>query len=184
MDDKFQWALYGCWEREIGQLEAAARAGDVPMLRSWRGQFLTDPEVIEMTSRGGSLSGPAPLRVAAAAAERGHVAVLESMIAAFSNLILDYILRGPEVCAGAARGGQLQILKWLQQWGFEWDSETCRGAAGAGHLEILQWARTRGCPWDWKTCQDAAAGGHLEVRSGQGRADAVGTSVAPAKLQQ
>jgi hypothetical protein len=69
----------------------------------------------------------------------------------------------PDVCATAAYGGHLELLKWARANGCDWDSRTCEDAALEGHLEVLQWARANGCPWDAVTCQCAAGGGHLEV---------------------
>ncbi len=51
-------------------------------------------------------------------------------------------------CAGAAKGGHLEILQWLKSQGCPWNNETCADAAEGGHLELLQWARSQGCPWD------------------------------------
>jgi len=66
-------------------------------------------------------------------------------------------------CAYAARGGHLEVLKWLRGQGCEWDSYTCAEAALGGHLEVLKWARSQGCEWDIYTCGYAAEGGHLAV---------------------
>ena len=68
-----------------------------------------------------------------------------------------------EVCANAAREGQLEVLKWARDRGCQWNAGTCSGAAEGGHLDVLQWARANGCEWDWETCAFAAEGGHLEV---------------------
>ena len=47
--------------------------------------------------------------------------------------------------------------------GCPWDERTCAGAARGGHLDVLQWLRANGCPWDVYTCSYAADGGHLAV---------------------
>ena len=44
-----------------------------------------------------------------------------------------------------------------------WDERVCAEAAAGGYLEVLKWARECGCPWDEDACAYAAAGGHLEV---------------------
>ena len=71
----------------------------------------------------------------------------------------------PHCCALAAKGGHLQVLKWLRCGEEEddgpmlatdsvdenacpWDEWTCAYAAAGGSLEVLQWARAHGCPWD------------------------------------
>lgn len=63
----------------------------------------------------------------------------------------------------AARGGHIDVLRWLRGRGCPWDEQTCEQAAAGGHLSLLQWARARGCPWNEWTCEAAAAGGHLDV---------------------
>jgi len=65
-------------------------------------------------------------------------------------------------CAQGARGGHLDIVKWLREQGCHWDSSTADGAAG-GHLDLLKWARKEGCPWHTSTFRDAAKGAHLDV---------------------
>ena len=67
------------------------------------------------------------------------------------------------LCPAAAKGGHLEVLKWLRENGCPWDEETCRYAAYGGHFEVLKWARANDCPWDKTTCTRAAEGGQLEV---------------------
>jgi hypothetical protein len=43
------------------------------------------------------------------------------------------------VCADAAKGGHLEILRWAHSNGCPWDAATCLHAAKNGHLEVLQW---------------------------------------------
>jgi hypothetical protein len=82
------------------------------------------------------------------------------------------------VCALAASGGHLEILKWARAngchwdknppwdannyWRF-WDNDTCANAAAGGHLGVLQWAHENGCWWNEMTCANAAYGGHMGV---------------------
>ena len=65
--------------------------------------------------------------------------------------------------AQAAWGGQLEVLQWAHATGCPWDEFTCSNAAESGHLEVLHWARANGCPWTWRKCSFAAQEGHLEV---------------------
>jgi len=41
------------------------------------------------------------------------------------------------LCAAAARSGQLEELKLLRADGWPWDCRTCASAAEGGHLEVL-----------------------------------------------
>ena len=66
------------------------------------------------------------------------------------------------VCARAARGGDLRLLQYAHERGCPWTEETCYGAAWGGNLECLRYAHGRGCPWDEYTCTEAARGGHLD----------------------
>jgi hypothetical protein len=74
--------------------------------------------------------------------------------------------RGPweaNVCALAAKHGQVEALQWARGLECPWDTETCAQAAFHGQLEALVWARMHGCPWDAGTCEGAADGRHLNV---------------------
>ncbi len=71
-------------------------------------------------------------------------------------------LNKSNLCANAAEGGSLEILKWARANGCYWDKWTCANAAWIGSLEILVWARANGCPWDSLTWY-AAKNGHLET---------------------
>ena len=70
-------------------------------------------------------------------------------------------------CDGAARGGQLEALKFLK--GLDppcpWGAMGCTWAAEGGHLDVLKWARSQDppCPWSEDTCASAALRGNLEV---------------------
>jgi hypothetical protein len=67
------------------------------------------------------------------------------------------------VCSFAAKGGHLEVLKWLHENGCPWNELTCYYAASNGHLEVLKWLHENGCPWNELTCYYAACNGHLEV---------------------
>ena len=38
-------------------------------------------------------------------------------------------------------------LAWAKEMGCRWDASVCAVAARGGHLEVLKWARAQGCPW-------------------------------------
>ena len=63
-------------------------------------------------------------------------------------------------CAAAARGGNLECLKYLHEHGCAWDKSACSAAAGRGHLECLKYLREHGCPGN-KRASEAAAGGDV-----------------------
>merc|ERR1719480_452221 len=63
------------------------------------------------------------------------------------------------VMHNAARGGNLELVRWLRGEGCDWNAWTCQCAASAGRLRVLQWLRANGCPWDAHTCTFAALHG-------------------------
>jgi len=66
----------------------------------------------------------------------------------------------------AARGGHLDVLRWLRaKEERSWTPSICETAARQGHLHVLEWLRAQDppCPWNEQTCTAAASGGHLEV---------------------
>jgi len=79
------------------------------------------------------------------AALNGHIHILDWMYN--QNTSLPH-LRGVDACRGAARGGQLETLKWLraQLPPAPWDEKVLEDAIGRGHLHILEWAVKQGCP--------------------------------------
>lgn len=70
-----------------------------------------------------------------------------------------------EACAGAARGGHLAALEWLDKRVASRRElrKVCVKAARGGHLAVIKWARDRGYPWGRLTCPAAAKGGHLDA---------------------
>ena len=67
-------------------------------------------------------------------------------------------------CANAAEGGHLDVLKYLHENGCQWSKETCHSAAREGHLHVLRWARRNRCPWDRATvATEAAKNGRVHV---------------------
>ena len=65
-------------------------------------------------------------------------------------------------CAAAARGGNLECLKYLHEHGYPWSEWVSLAAAEGGHLECLKYLHEHGCVWNKKTCRAAARGGDLE----------------------
>merc|ERR1711957_97881 len=50
-------------------------------------------------------------------------------------------------CQEAAKGGHLEVLKWLREEGCPWDEVTCYVAAANNELGVLRWALENECPY-------------------------------------
>ena len=84
-----------------------------------------------------------------------------------------------QICASAASGGRLEVLKWLREVaGCEWDTDTPFHAAlgltprnlvrplinPAGNREqVLRYAIENGCPCDETVCTNVARAGNIEL---------------------
>lgn len=66
------------------------------------------------------------------------------------------------LCGIAAEVGDLFLLKYLFQNGYEWDDWTPSYAAYNGNLSMLIYAYDNGCKWSSRTAQLAAFGGSIE----------------------
>jgi len=85
-------------------------------------------------------------------------------------------------CVEAAQGGHLEVLKWLREYGFPFTGM----AAVGGHLEVLKWLRENDWRWDeGEVCTAAAEEGHLEVLKwlGENGRDSYARSCAKAAAQ-
>lgn len=72
-------------------------------------------------------------------------------------------LNRTDVFTAAAKYGDMEVIKWMHQNGFEWNVDVCSEAAAAGNLELLKYLHVNGCPWEEFTCTVAAEKGHLKV---------------------
>ena len=54
-------------------------------------------------------------------------------------------------------------ISWALEKCSEEKARFCAGMARNGNMELLKFFRVKGCPWDWRTCREAARNGHLEV---------------------
>lgn len=52
----------------------------------------------------------------------------------------------PLICASAASGGNLEILKFLRDKGFQWDSFTVLYGAKRGHFDVIEYCLKERCP--------------------------------------
>lgn len=104
------------------------------------------------------------------AAYGGQRPTLEWLFARFPDVTIDF-----GVLTAAARGGQLDVLKWLHYMkGVEWQKDAARQAAKNGHVHVLEWLHQAARlplmitpaddPWAHvETFTDAAKAGHLDV---------------------
>lgn len=69
----------------------------------------------------------------------------------------------PFTLALAARGGHLQIVRYLRENArCDWNEIACEYASAGGHTETLQYLLDNGCPSNERTCEAAAENGHLD----------------------
>jgi hypothetical protein len=69
----------------------------------------------------------------------------------------------PIIAAGAARGGQLEILKKLKEKNCQFDARVIGYAARHGYSSIIKWVRHEGLKWDNGAVCQAFRGGHISV---------------------
>jgi hypothetical protein len=60
----------------------------------------------------------------------------------------------------AARGGSIDMLRWVKGRGCVFGANTCTGAAARAHIHVLQFLREEGCAWDSDACVAAAQRGN------------------------
>ena len=95
---------------------------------------------------------------ATAAARANQYSVIEWVMTEMKNReCTDEMYEDYDICAAAAGGGHLELLRRLRDLGFMWTSKTCSAAARAGHLDVLQFARAQDCRWRYEVLSEAAA---------------------------
>ena len=65
-------------------------------------------------------------------------------------------------CMNAAKHDAINILKYLHQNKYEWDSSTCAMAAENNSLRCLRYIHENGCLWNYRTPRNAAKNGNVE----------------------
>ena len=91
------------------------------------------------------------------AAGEGHLDVLQWAVA---NGATTHYLTWLNAC----ESGKFHVLLWgLITKKIKFVPSLCCAAARGGHLNILKWLRNNNCPWDTTTTADAAIHGHHEV---------------------
>ncbi len=69
-----------------------------------------------------------------------------------------------DFCERVALTNKLELLKWArEEKKCEWDKWTICGAARQGNLEMVKYCVAKKCPIDAWACAEAASNGHLEV---------------------
>jgi len=141
--DSNEWTPSGTNSLAESVSEGAGSGGQVEVLR-WAWDY--------------GLLYARPAALAAARANQGH-AIFEMMMMPvhLEPEDMDEMLQDPGVCAAAAGGGHLELLKQLRACGFPWNSDTCAEAIEGGHLAVLQYARAEHCPWSSVALNQAAA---------------------------
>lgn len=91
------------------------------------------------------------------AAAGGHQAIIQWLFD--QKCPIDFARASAE----AAKTGQLEALKWMENLGGKLDVRICDEAAASGHIELVKWAHSKGYTIDSGVCAIAAANGHLEL---------------------
>src|SRR5579872_6081532 len=100
------------------------------------------------------------------AAEFGHFKILQWKNEHFQSQWIDM---KSELCAYAAKGNQIEIIKWICSENITTYDEcksnrkVCSLAAKGGHLELLKWLREQGFIWDRMILLTSALKGRLEI---------------------
>ena len=104
--------------------------------------------------------------------ERGHkVSEFSDGAAKAGNLtVIKWLLQQgyrPNYWTGAAAAetGQVHVLQYLQEqgWSFGNNITICSAAARHGQLSALKFAHENGIPWYSGVCTEAANAGHLDI---------------------
>jgi hypothetical protein len=67
------------------------------------------------------------------------------------------------VTAYAARGNQFNVLKWLRKYEAPWDFLTTAYAAKSGNIKMLKWCLDNGCKINEYSIQLSASKGHFNI---------------------
>ena len=153
------------WEKSYIDVLAASKFEVDPPFKLWdrmhailasQGGHLESLEFL----RKSALKCPMGKHVCVAAAEQGHLSVLEWAAKHRMPLI-------ENACFGAARGGHVAVLRWLREQDppCPWTAVTTAAAARAGHLDILKLAILEldpPCVFNEFTFSSAVDGLHLD----------------------
>ena len=82
-------------------------------------------------------------KLACYAAKHGHIQVFKLSEPKDNNNNKRHII---DACTLAAKGGQLEMLKWARNNGYQWSSRTFKMASRNGNLDILNYLANNNCP--------------------------------------
>jgi hypothetical protein len=63
----------------------------------------------------------------------------------------------------AAKTGNIEMIRFFRDNGYQWDEDTTAYAAKYGHFEVLEWLAANGCIMDENTTAYAAEKGHFNI---------------------
>ena len=95
----------------------------------------------------------------------GFVPVKEIILTGRWDIIshcVDRMEKNSSATAAAALTGNVQVLEFFREEGFEWHKDTCSNCSKFGHLECLKYAHENGCPWDKRVFVYAAEDGYID----------------------
>eukprot|EP00594_Rhizosolenia_setigera_P014950 CAMPEP_0178965868 /NCGR_PEP_ID=MMETSP0789-20121207/16580_1 /TAXON_ID=3005 /ORGANISM="Rhizosolenia setigera, Strain CCMP 1694" /LENGTH=487 /DNA_ID=CAMNT_0020651019 /DNA_START=1 /DNA_END=1462 /DNA_ORIENTATION=+ len=100
-------------------------------------------------------------------AETGIIEILKEIFDSVQEDLLKVLKNDVKICAHAAEGNQLFVLRWLRKENFLCDFSSCLGAVRRGNLEVVQYLYTqRDLSWPqnhFPLFIAAAEGAHLHV---------------------
>ncbi|KXZ45562.1 hypothetical protein GPECTOR_53g148 [Gonium pectorale] len=145
------WLCHRGYPADEGALREAARTDNEPALAYLLGQMIfpshTTAEaaaecghvsVIQTLIAAGCVVAPSALEVAA---RNGHLAVVEYLVEILGDTALTETL-----FEAAGASGCIKLMAWLLQQGCRWDERALAAAAESGNFLALAWLVKNGCP--------------------------------------
>lgn len=98
------------------------------------------------------------------AAADGEIDILDKVFHKATRSTRKYLAGNKNITSSAAEAGQLDALKLLlTKYGFSYGAETLNSAARGGHVEIVKYLNDCGCNLTSITFASAALGGNIDV---------------------
>jgi hypothetical protein len=152
----FKWALDSGLQRFLNGRYSEGSFGEVIDSDFWRlqriaGQF-SDVETLQAALEAGVPLSPDMI---CGAADSGSLAKLLWLHTEHNCQLFD------DVTDHAARGGNVDMLKWLKEKGLDFTENTFKYGAMGGSVPVLQYLHDQKCPWDHEVSGEAARHGQL-----------------------